>query len=150
MKNKSLSYVELSENGCSSIVLENLRMREKVYGGARALTLGEADSKKLATTIIELFKTVAIKQKTLYRTHKEYKKMDYLMTMTYRGAASQHNYIVPTDFVLSFVAMYDMMAAATKNIYGIGMDKGKNLLIGLNDGTYTIKDFNEESKHEED
>ena len=150
MKNQSLSYVELSERGCDSIVLQNLHIREEVYGGASAPVLSDKDSKKLAQSIIELFKTVAVKKKTLFRDHKEYKEMDYIMTMTMRGSASDHNYIVPTKFVQAFVSMYGAMATTTKNTYNIGMDKGKNLLLGLNDGTYTIKDFNEKSKHEEE
>lgn len=149
-KEKSLSYVELSELGCDSIVLENLQVREKVYGGAAALMLSDKDSKKLAKTIIELFETVAVKKKTLFREYKEYKEMDYVMTMTMRGSASQHNYIVPTKFVKAFVTMYGMIAAGTKNTYSIGLDKGKNLLLGLNDGTYTINDFNKKSKQTEE
>ena len=150
MKKKSLSYVELSENGCDSITLENLRIREEVYGGAHAPTISDKDSKKLAKTIIKMFQAVSVKKKTLHRSHKEYKSMDYIMTMHMRGSASQLDYIIPTDFVLAFVEMYDMMATATKNVYGIGLDRGRNLLLGLNDGTYTINDFNKKSKQEKE
>lgn len=149
-KKESLSYVELSEHGCNSIVLENLQVREEVYGGARAPMLSDKDSKKLAKTIIELFEAVAIKKKTLYREYKEYKEMDYCMTMTMRGSASQHNYVVPTKFVKAVVAMYKAIALGTKNIHTIGLEKGKNLLLGLNDGTYTINDFNKKSKQTEE
>lgn len=147
MKSKGLSYVELSEYGCDTISLQNLRVREEVYGGASAPTISNKDSKALAKTIIKLFQSVAVKKKTLYREYKEYKEMDYLMTMLYRGSVSEHNYIVPTKFVLAFVSMYDLIALATKNIHSVGLDKGKNLLIGLTDGTYTLNDFN---KKEED
>jgi len=150
MAKKELSYVELSELGCDSIVLENIQVREKVYGGAHAPMLSDKDSKKLAKAIIELFEAVAVKKKTLFREYKEYKEMDYVMTMTMRGSASQHNYVVPTKFVKAFVAMYGAMATGTKNTYAIGLDKGKNLLLGLSDGTYTINDFNKKSKQEEE
>jgi hypothetical protein len=33
-----------------------------------------------------------------------------------------------------------------KNTHSIGLDKGKNLLLGLTDGSYTINDFNKLSK----
>jgi len=146
-KNKiALSYVELSERGCDSIHLQNLQVREEVYGGAPAPFLSEKDSKALAKTIIKLFESVAIKKKTLFRDNKEYKEMDYLMTMSMRGSASQSDYIVPTNFVLAFVSMYDAMAKGTKNTHSIGLDKGKNLLLGLTDGSYTINDFNKLSK----
>jgi hypothetical protein len=143
MKKTGLSYVELSERGCDSIILRNLQVREDVYGGASAPFLSDKDSLALAKTIIKLFEAVAVKKKTLYRHHKEYIEMDYEMTMSMRGSSSQLNYIVPTAFVLAFVSMYGAMAMATKNTYKIGLNKGKDLLFGLNDGSLTIKDFNE-------
>lgn len=148
MKKTGLSYVELSERGCNGIVLENLQVREEVYGGASAPFLSDKDSLALAKTIIKLFESVAVKKKTLYRGYKEYKSMDYAMTMTMRGSASQENYIVPTNFVVAFVAMYDAMSQSTKNTHSIGLNKGKNLLIGLTDGTYTLKDFNPKNEEE--
>ena len=60
-----------------------------------------------------------------------------------RGSASQSNYIVPTNFVLAFVSMYDALSKSTKNTYKSGLNKGKNLLMGLNDGSLTMNDFNE-------
>lgn len=149
-KKESLSYVELSDKGCDSIILRNLRIREDVYGGSRSPMLSDKDSKALAQTIIKLFESVAVKKKTLYRDYKEYKEMDYEMTMCYKGSVADLNYIVPTKFVVQFVEMYKAMASATHNTYNIGLDKGKNLLLGLNDGTYTIKDFNEKSKTDEE
>jgi hypothetical protein len=152
MKKKSLSYVELSDRGCNSIVLENLQVREEVYGGASAPVMSDKDSLALSKAIIKLFQTVAVKKKSLFRQNKEYKSMDYIMTMTMRGSASQHDYIVPTEFVKAFVKMYDAMAVASKNTYKSGKDKGKNLLLGLTDGSYTINDFNKlsKSKNEEE
>jgi hypothetical protein len=137
-----LSYVELSPTVCDAIILQNLRVREKEYGGAHAPRLTAADSKKLAQAIIRLFETVAVKKKTLYRENKEYKQMDYCMTMMHRGFAVQEDYIVPTEFVRAFVQLYDAMATATENTYNSGLERGKNLLVGLNDGTLTMNDFN--------
>ena len=146
----SLSYVELSERGCDAIILQNLRIKEEVYGGASSPFLSDKDSHALAKTIIKLFESVAIKKKSLHRDNKEYKQMDYIMTMSMRGNSSHSNYIVPTEFVLAFVKMYGAMAKGTKTTYAIGLEKGKDLLIGLNDGTYTMNDFNGKSKHAED
>lgn len=144
--NISLSYVQLSKRGCDSITLENLRVKEAVYGGAHRLTLSDKDSEALAKTIIKLFESVAVKKKSLYRDNKEYKEMDYIMTMHMRGSASQDDYVVPTNFVKAFVAMYDAMSAGTKATHRMGLDKGKNLLLGLTDGSYTLNDFNKLSK----
>jgi len=142
-KKQSLSYVELSANGCDSIHLENLRIREAVFGGAHCPSLTEKDSKALAQAIIKLFESVAIKKKFLHRNHKAYKEMDYSMTMSMRGSSCDLCYIVPTEFVKTFVAMYDAMANATDNIYQAGINKGSNLLMNLSDGSVTMKDFEE-------
>lgn len=129
-----MTIIELNTKGCTEILLKNCATNTYDGGGKYpAPALLDDDSKKLATCILELVKANAIDRKRI--------KPNYVLSMMLRGFASTDNYIVSDEFALMFFKFYTSLAIATNNTYKHGIERGKSLLVGLNDGTLTLNDF---------
>lgn len=135
---KGLSYFELNPNGATSLHLKHVSTR--IYNNTKTPVLSDVDSKSLADTITALLKSVAVDRKR--------GEWDYEIGFGMRGSMThrENNIVVPTEVALNFFSFYKAFSDATHNTYAAGLERGKNLLAGLNDGTYTLNDFNQQEK----
>lgn len=135
-----MTKVELNPKYASNLHLRD--MRANTYQAVSQPLLSESDSKKLTDTIKDLFKTVAIDRKR--------GTWNYELSMDMRGfcVPDEYNFIVSDEFALAFFKFYKAISAGTYSAFEDGKNKGGSLLIGLNDGTYTVNDFNERIKKE--
>ncbi len=128
-----LTYVELNPYRCSNLYLNN--RADNTYQTSGAPILLEEDSRRLAESFRELFSAVSVDCK---------KGWTHVLTMAERGTRMNDDwdFVVPTKFALSFLKMYQELSESTSNIHKDGLETGKSLLIGLNNGTITLNDFN--------
>ncbi len=122
----------MSRKGCSDITLKDCATN--TYKRVDKPALSDEDSKKLAEMLIEMVSKNAIDRKRV--------TFNYEVTMMYRGFASSDNFVVSDEFGLMFFNMYSALCFAINNTYSSGISRGKSALIGLNDGTLSMSDFN--------
>ncbi len=134
----NLTYVELNPKCCSDLLLKDCA--SNTYQRIGAPLLLDKDSKLLAESFMELFAAVAIT-----RIRGEWANE---LTMVERGYCfnTDYNFVVTNEFAISFFNTYKMLSSSTNNLYNQGLETGKSLLIGLNNGLITMNDFNENLK----
>ncbi len=134
MSKNNLTYVELNPNRCSDLLLKNCS--DKTYQRIPAPFLLLEDSKLLAESFRALFASVDVGRKRGEWSHE--------LTFLERGfvITPDWDFVVPTEFALSFFNTYKILSESTHNIYQDGREEGKSLLFGLNKGSLTMDDFN--------
>ncbi len=135
MSKESLTYVQLNHKRCSDLLLKDCVADS--YQRIPAPLLLEEGSRLLAESFRELFASVSIDRKRGIWTNE--------LTMTERGnrIEGDYDFVVPTEFALSFFKTYKVLSEATRKLHENGTEIGKNLLFGLNNGTLTMNEFND-------
>ena len=126
-----MTLIEMNRKGCTDLLLRNCEL--DTYSRIDAPKLTGEDSVAVAEALIQLVQKNAINRKRI--------KPTYVVTMMLRGHSMDSDFIVSDEFALHFYNYYAMLSKVTHNIYNAGMEKGKSVLVGLNDGTISMSDF---------